>query len=727
MLELPTWTFTTAFAVIPTPSYLNHLDGMLITISEFSDRVLHGGLDRLLDDLAAETGRYGQAERTAVAASFEQLALTLGNSSLKPIHLYLGSVGNLSVEYRLPASSSWCDMVLLGHNGERPSAVILELKHWHTRTDKSLPYPGLIEHGQALTLHPAEQVRGYVEYCRWFHSAFSDNRAVVNGCVVFTSEPLNPAYLADANRELIESHPCFSVATPEDTSAAIAYLNRKITKPDSEFAQGFESGHYRQSRNFISVIGETLRRSPHHRLALLDEQRKGLYLALGAVREALLNQSNARPKKKVIIIEGPPGSGKSAIAAQLWAELAADPTIPHGNLGYVTTSDSQNHNVAKLFGAGQGAVKKASQFSPISIPDANKLAARFPQQFSDASNWRKNVEVLRAITSFRISDNAFLATIVDEAHALVNPEKSDARGPVGFPIVFGPLGYHIIRGSLVSVFLMDQAQGFRDKETTTRADLEQWAKELGVSHDDVQLVSLEDRQFRCGGSVEYIRWLDLLMAGAPPEDLAALSKHWRYARPFAVSEPYAAEDSNVVAFSGPRAQFTFEIVDSPAELDAMLAARRDEGDSVRIVASYARPWRTEDAIRPHNLPPQMQDFVLNWTNASGEHTWNRIWNWKNAPEGYVSWVDPSPGVPMAADPLCEVGCPYTVRGFDYDWLGVLWLDDIVWRDGRWACVLENVHESGLSRHRQRARHEANGAGPHTDALIRRLGNVFKPA
>ena len=47
------------------------------------------------------------------------------------------------------------------------------------------------------------------------------------------------------------------------------------------------------------------------------------------------------------------------------------------------------------------------------------------------------------------------------------------------------------------------------------------------------------------------------------------------------------------------------------------------------------------------------------------------------------------GVPIAlpiwvgVDPLCEVGCPYVVRGFDYDYVGVLWLSDLVWR-GRWV-------------------------------------------
>jgi predicted RNase H-like HicB family nuclease len=56
---------------------------------------------------------------------------------------------------------------------------------------------------------------------------------------------------------------------------------------------------------------------------------------------------------------------------------------------------------------------------------------------------------------------------------------------------------------------------------------------------------------------------------------------------------------------------------------------------------------------------------------------------------------------MHTDPLCEVGCPYAVRGFDFDYLGLLWLGDLLWGDGRqsrmgwrrqhgWNAQLENT-------------------------------------
>ena len=75
---------------------------------------------------------------------------------------------------------------------------------------------------------------------------------------------------------------------------------------------------------------------------------------------------------------------------------------------------------------------------------------------------------------------------------------------------------------------------------------------------------------------------------------------------------------------------------------------------------------------------------------------------------------------MADDPLCEVGCPYTVRGFDYDYLGLLWFSDVVWRQNSWVVQVNHVHESGLTRHKGRAAAESDPHGPAHKALLEKI-------
>ena len=43
--------------------------------------------------------------------------------------------------------------------------------------------------------------------------------------------------------------------------------------------------------------------------------------------------------------------------------------------------------------------------------------------------------------------------------------------------------------------------------------------------------------------------------------------------------------------------------------------------------------------------------------------------------------------------LSEVGCPYAVRGFDYDYVGILWLDDLIWRGHHWEINAATVPPS----------------------------------
>jgi DUF2075 family protein len=60
---------------------------------------------------------------------------------------------------------------------------------------------------------------------------------------------------------------------------------------------------------------------------------------------------------------------------------------------------------------------------------------------------------------------------------------------------------------------------------------------------------------------------------------------------------------------------------------------------------------------------------------------------------------------MSVDPLCEVGCPYVVRGFDFDYVGVLWLDDLLWRNGSWIINFPCAKETANSSSRKAAKEE----------------------
>ena len=102
-------------------------------------------------------------------------------------------------------------------------------------------------------------------------------------------------------------------------------------------------------------------------------------------------------------------------------------------------------------------------------------------------------------------------------------------------------------------------------------------------------------------------------------------------------------------------------------------------------------------------------------------TWTLIWNYAPA-QDYSLFIQAPVGSPTANDPLCEVGCPYVLRGFDFDYVGLLWCSDLVWRDNRWKVNLEHVHESAWRLAVSAARKNRPGA---EEAVVERLKRGYR--
>jgi len=172
------------------------------------------------------------------------------------------------------------------------------------------------------------------------------------------------------------------------------------------------------------------------------------------------------------------------------------------------------------------------------------------------------------------------------------------------------------RASKISVFLVDSRQSYRDNETTSVADLRDFAARLGA---DVLEVSLEGHQFRCGGSVEYMVWLEAALRG------------WSTCKKCGHMAECATTPSN---------PFRFELVESPAALDEILAPLAQRGDSVRLVSSYAVPWITsrdpatdKKWDNPARYRRHMEtlratdcDFQIACAEGGDVQMWSRPWN-----------------------------------------------------------------------------------------------------
>jgi hypothetical protein len=240
--------------------------------------------------------------------------------------------------------------------------------------------------------------------------------------------------------------------------------------------------------------------------------------------------------------------------------------------------------------------------------------------------------------TFIISEpNSLEVLICDEAHRIRTTSANrytKASDRTGKPQV-----EELLRVARVPVFLLDAHQVVRKGEIGTPEFIEEAAERLGIKTVRVVL----DGQFRCGGSRSYENWiLGLLELDETPKT------EWN-----------------------PDGNFELRTATSPEELEAFLAAKNAEGYKARITAGFCWTWHDPNA--DGTLPMDVQ--IGNW---------HKPWNVKGdrGVGGYMS------GELWAIDPkgFDQIGCIYTAQGFEYDWNGVIFGPDLVWRTGHWIGV-----------------------------------------
>lgn len=666
---------------------------MLYTVREFCNYV-QDDLNGLIDEVAGITRYVSDEEKKAYAGSYPVVASMLAQAmkrqpAIGDAHI---STTELLLEYKLPAASAWCDLVLLGANAEnRKEVIIVELKNYQKNQDDAPgSYEGLMMHKGSIIKHPADQVKGYTEYCRRFHSVVLDEGAEVNGCVYFTQPVDLQPYRLAPNDRLTSEYPMYNT---ESSDRLAEYVTAKICKGDEAFAASFVNGYYKQDRNILRQVAENLSANSAtvRPFVLLDEQRLGFNLVMQTLEQRVKDG-----KKEVIVVQGPPGSGKSAVAINLWIEsvMKYSKEKDCGNIVFVTTSGSQNDNWSEIFNyygykyhasnlilrsndfnPGLDGKKMKNELLPLMklidskyVSDDNENSLKY-EYFEDYLKY-----MIKHGMTKNYKDNLHFLSVVDEAHALINPVANGFRSnkPAGWCFQIGPQVYHIIRESQVSVFFTDGKQSFRDNETTKIEDIKKWAKRLDA---DFTLVSLENMQFRCAGSKEYVDWVDGLFTENPLMNVAKWND-----------------------------KFQVKVVDYPSEIDDDLSGHMSEGDkSCRIFSTYTRDWHSKKGLTLLHNNNAEYDFDLEDKNGK---RWQRYWN---NPKGYAVYVQGVGESMMRQNPLSEVGCPYVVRGFDYDYVGLLWLEDIYVRNGKWYLSIKHNKETANVSSRKRAKDEQEEA------------------
>ena len=331
----------------------------------------------------------------------------------------------------------------------------------------------------------------------------------------------------------------------------------------------------RPSKQLADAVGGMLEGKDE--FVLLDDQKTALERIIEATNVAQDGQ------KQVLIINGGPGTGKSVISINALARI----TSARLNVRYVTPN---------------GAPRKVYETKLSGVIPGDTFKHLFT---GSGSFWDSE-------------EDSYDALIVDESHRLTL--KSGFMKNLGENQI-----KEVIRAARTSVFFIDEAQKVTWADVGEIDSIVEAAETEGANVQHLTLSS----QFRCGGSDDYLAWLDDTLG------VKATSDHY---------------------FSTER--FDFKIIESAKELELLIREKNKEANKARLVAGYCWDWVSAKDPEKFDIVFPEENFRMKWNLNSYGQTWI---------------IDPKS--------VSEVGCIHTCQGLEVDYVGVIVGEDLAVKDG----------------------------------------------
>ena len=381
---------------------------------------------------------------------------SLGNAMFHVMNCpEIPSDAGVAIEYRVNGRAFRIDFMLSGKNpAGSESLVIIELKQW---TD--VEFSDFGEHVLTFvggtkrdTPHPSYQAWSYLSHLKMYNEYIYETGVSVNACAYLHNCLDGSVVNASLYEEKLREVPVFIKGQSAELKSMI--LNNISEGTGTALLERIDAAVIRPSQQLADSVGSMLKGKEE--FVLLDEQKTVLEKIVKASNDSLTGQ------KRVLIINGGPGTGKSVISINALARL----TGQRLNAKYVTPN------------AAPRAVFEAKLKSFFGKADIRSL-------FSGSGSFTES------------EHESFDTLIVDEAHRL--KMKSGMFKNLGENQV-----KEIIYSAHTSVFFIDEAQKVTWSDVGEISMIEEQAGLAGALVERLELTS----QFRCSGSDDYMAWLD---------------------------------------------------------------------------------------------------------------------------------------------------------------------------------------------------------------------------
>lgn len=365
----------------------------------------------------------------------------------------------IAIEFKIPNTSKRVDFIITGKNEElKNTGIIIELKQW-TEANIVSGKDGIVQtftgHALREVIHPSYQAWSYATTIEEYNETVQDEKIELYPCAYLHNyvDVTPQTLLSDEYKYYLEKAPVFIKG---DVEKLRDFINKYIKYgDDKETLYMIENGKIRPSKSLQDALSSMLQ--GNEEFIMIDDQKIVYETALEMARKSYRDGN-----KRVLIVKGGPGTGKSVLAINLLVKLTTENMV----CSYVT----KNSAPRKVY-----ETKLSGNLRKNRISNLFKGSGSFIESYN----------------------NEFDVLIVDEAHRL------NARSGM-----FQNLGENqikeIIHASKFSIFFIDESQKVTLKDIGSVEEIQKYIRKINAESEIMQLES----QFRCNGSDGYIAWLD---------------------------------------------------------------------------------------------------------------------------------------------------------------------------------------------------------------------------
>ena len=426
------------------------------TKGEFCDSVLLGSITKDIEDVyKSKIGKSPQSQVRSWKNSMQYMRNVLEDSEIPE------NCG-VAIEFTIPTTSKRIDFILTGLNQfQDDSVVIIELKQWDC-AEKVEGKDGIVKtilgRGIQETTHPSYQAWSYAQLIKNFNQTVDEEEIDLYPCAFLHNydfkedDPLKD----EIYKQYYDEAPLYGL---RDTIKLREFIKKYIKYGDSKnILYRIDNGKIRPSKRLQDTLYNLLK--GNEEFVMIDEQKVAYEMAIEMARESYLDD-----KKRVLIVEGGPGTGKSVVAINLLVDIMQDDMISL----YVTKNSTPRDVYFKQLRGKEFKMK-----------------------------WLN--EIFKGSGSFiNSNENEFDAIIVDEAHRITEKTGFLKRGENQIK--------ELINAAKFTVFFIDKHQRISIDDYGSIEEIEKYASEFNAEVKRIKLAS----QFRCNGSDGYLSWLDNML------------------------------------------------------------------------------------------------------------------------------------------------------------------------------------------------------------------------